>query len=229
MGRARRRGGETLGDTPLIAAALAELALADSSWARPSGPRRTARAAAALVDSLSDDELAGHLEAAAWLAGAELYLDRYAEGEAHASRALALARATGQGELFLVLVADPGRAPGASGASWPRRPSCSTAESRRRGCWATRRRWCGTCSAARPPRCAAATSTLALATAQESVDLSRRRRQRLPFRRGGRGSRRGPARDGRSRTRPSSCSSSQPAARSWCSSPAAREPATSRC
>ena len=65
--------------------------------------------AAALVDSLSDDELARHLDAGAWLAGAELYLDRYAEADAHATRALAVARATGQGEYFLVLVADPRR------------------------------------------------------------------------------------------------------------------------
>src|SRR6266545_3668777 len=64
--------------------------------------------AAVLVDSLSDDELARHLEAAAWLAGVELYLDRYAEGEAHANRALAVARATGQGELFLLLAATLG-------------------------------------------------------------------------------------------------------------------------
>ena len=66
--------------------------------------------AAALVDSLSDDELARHLESAARLAGAELYLDRYAEGDAHATRALAVARATGQGELFLVLVQTLGAA-----------------------------------------------------------------------------------------------------------------------
>jgi DNA-binding NarL/FixJ family response regulator len=64
--------------------------------------------AAALVDSLSDDELACHLEGAAWLAGVELYLDRYAEADAHANRALAVARATGQGELFLLLVATLG-------------------------------------------------------------------------------------------------------------------------
>jgi DNA-binding CsgD family transcriptional regulator len=38
----------------------------------------------------------------------ELYLDRYAEGEAHANRALAVARATGQGELFLLLAATLG-------------------------------------------------------------------------------------------------------------------------
>ena len=59
--------------------------------------------AAALVDSLSDDQLAMRLDAAAWLAGAELYLDQYANADAHARRALAVARATGQGELFLIL------------------------------------------------------------------------------------------------------------------------------
>src|SRR5205814_3587298 len=59
--------------------------------------------AAALIDSMSDDEVARHLEAATWLAGVELYLDRYAEGEAHANRALAVARSSGQGELFLLL------------------------------------------------------------------------------------------------------------------------------
>ena len=45
--------------------------------------------AAALVDSLSDDELARRLDAAAWLAGTELYLDRHVEADTHASRALA--------------------------------------------------------------------------------------------------------------------------------------------
>jgi ATP/maltotriose-dependent transcriptional regulator MalT len=97
-----------LGDTPLTAAALAELALADSIMGAAARAESNRSEAAALVDSLSDDELAGHLEAAAWLAGVELYLDRYAEGEAHANRALAVARATGQGELFLLLAATLG-------------------------------------------------------------------------------------------------------------------------
>src|SRR5262249_52778223 len=57
-----------------------------------------------------DHELSRRLDAAAWLAAAELYLDRYAEADAHASRALALARVTGQGELFLVLYQILGRA-----------------------------------------------------------------------------------------------------------------------
>jgi ATP/maltotriose-dependent transcriptional regulator MalT len=97
-----------LGDAPLTAAALAELALADSIKGRPDLAEASRSEAAALVDSLSDEELARHLEAAAWLSGVELYLDRYAEGEAHANRALAVARTTGQGELFLLLAATLG-------------------------------------------------------------------------------------------------------------------------
>jgi DNA-binding CsgD family transcriptional regulator len=97
-----------LGDAPMTAAGLAELALAESLMGAADQAETDRSEAAALVDSLSDDELAGYLEAAAWLAGVELYLDRYAEGEAHANRALAVARATGQGELFLLLAATLG-------------------------------------------------------------------------------------------------------------------------
>ncbi len=97
-----------LGDVPLTAAALAELALANSIMGAPDRAESNLAEAAALADSLSDDELARHLEAAAWPAGVELYLDRYAEGEAHANRALAVARATGQGEPFLLLAATLG-------------------------------------------------------------------------------------------------------------------------
>ena len=97
-----------LGDAPLTAAALAELALADSMTGAPERAESNRSDAAALVDSLSDDELARHVEAAAWLAGVELYLDRYADADVHANRALAVARATGQGEHFLLLVATLG-------------------------------------------------------------------------------------------------------------------------
>ena len=63
------------------------------------GDARSHRAeAAALVDGLSDEELSLRLDAPAWLAAAELYLDLYAEADAHASRALTLARATGRGD-----------------------------------------------------------------------------------------------------------------------------------
>jgi DNA-binding CsgD family transcriptional regulator len=87
-----------LGDPALTAAALAMPALAHAM----TGPTDTAQLhraeAAAHVDQLSDDELSLRPDAASWLAAAEIYLDLYAEADAHASRALALARATGRGD-----------------------------------------------------------------------------------------------------------------------------------
>jgi tetratricopeptide (TPR) repeat protein len=58
---------------------------------------------AAIVDAMSDDELGGQLNAIAWLAPAEFYLDLYGPGIVHAERGLALASATGQGEFFPTL------------------------------------------------------------------------------------------------------------------------------
>lgn len=96
-------------DGPTTAAALAVLALAESMTGEPDRAEAARTSAAALVDSVADAELARRIDAAAWLAGAELYLDRYADADAHAERALRVARATGQGELFLVLVQTLGR------------------------------------------------------------------------------------------------------------------------
>jgi DNA-binding CsgD family transcriptional regulator len=94
-----------LGDSSLTAAALALLTMAESMMGEAERAEACHREATALVDSLADDELARHLESATRLAGTELYAGRYADGDKHASRALAVARATGQGtELFLVLV-----------------------------------------------------------------------------------------------------------------------------
>src|SRR5204863_1164374 len=95
-------------DAPIAATALAKLTLADSMVGAAERAEANRREATAIVDSLPDDELARHLESATRLAGVELYLGRYADGEMHATRALAVARATGQGELFLVLVATLG-------------------------------------------------------------------------------------------------------------------------
>jgi len=87
-----------VGDAALIAAAAVMPALAHAM----TGPTETARfrraEAAALVDELLDEELLLRPDAAGWLAIAEVYLDLYAEADAHASRALGLARATGQGD-----------------------------------------------------------------------------------------------------------------------------------
>jgi DNA-binding CsgD family transcriptional regulator/tetratricopeptide (TPR) repeat protein len=92
-----------LGNPPLTAAAAAMLALGDAMNGATLRASPAHSEAAELVESLSDDQLAERLDAAAWLAGAELYLDRYAAADAHAERALTLGRATGQGELFLIL------------------------------------------------------------------------------------------------------------------------------
>jgi DNA-binding NarL/FixJ family response regulator/tetratricopeptide (TPR) repeat protein len=91
-------------DTGLTAAALAILALAETMIREPKRAEAARSEAAAMVDSMSDEEIARHLEAPTRLAGTELYLDRYADGDVHATRALEVARATGQGELLLVLV-----------------------------------------------------------------------------------------------------------------------------
>ena len=87
-----------LRDQSLTAAALAMPALA-YAMSGPTDRARLRRAdAAACIDELSDDDLARRPDAASWLAAAEIYLDLYAEADAHASRALALARSTGRGD-----------------------------------------------------------------------------------------------------------------------------------
>jgi DNA-binding NarL/FixJ family response regulator len=102
-------GAQLLGDPLVMAAALAVAALADAAAGAVERAHSHQAGAAALVDSLSDDELARRLDAAVWLAAAELYLDLYAEADTHAGRALSLARASGQGELFLVVYQILGR------------------------------------------------------------------------------------------------------------------------
>ena len=89
-----------LDDRPLLAAASAVAAFAAAANNATAEALTHGAEAANLVDSLDDTEVAQRLDAVANLAGAELYLDRYPESEAHAERALAVARATGQSELI---------------------------------------------------------------------------------------------------------------------------------
>jgi DNA-binding NarL/FixJ family response regulator len=89
------------GDASLTAAAVAKLALAEVVTG--TGDHAVYLEAAALVDALSDRQLALRVDAAAWLAGAELHLGRYAEADAHGGRALAVGRESGQGEIFFVV------------------------------------------------------------------------------------------------------------------------------
>jgi ATP/maltotriose-dependent transcriptional regulator MalT len=92
------RGARPLGDGPLIAAAVAVLAFGSAASGATDEARTHLLEAAALVADLDDAALALRLDAAANLAGAELYLDRYEEAATHAERALSVARKTGQSE-----------------------------------------------------------------------------------------------------------------------------------
>jgi len=86
----------SLGNEPLAASAAAILAWgAGLKGAIPEAEAYRSEAAA-LVDTLSDGELAVRLDAAVNLAGAELYLDRFDEAGSHAERVIVVARATGQ-------------------------------------------------------------------------------------------------------------------------------------
>jgi len=88
----------------LAAAATAVLAVATAFTGAIPAARSYSAESAALLDALADEELGPHLDALANLATAELYLHRYHDAGAHARRGLAIARATGQGEMAPVLV-----------------------------------------------------------------------------------------------------------------------------
>ncbi len=89
-----------IGDPALVGASLARLARA-LAWGGDAARGEAVRSeAAALIDSLSDEQLAGRLDAVVDLAGSEIYLDRFVDAAAHAERALGVGRATGQGQLF---------------------------------------------------------------------------------------------------------------------------------
>src|SRR4051794_23637752 len=85
-----------LGDRPLTATAAGLAALAEACLGRVAEAEAHRGEALALVEAMTDAELATRLAAAGYLATAELYLDRYGEAAAHAGRGLDVARATGQ-------------------------------------------------------------------------------------------------------------------------------------
>ncbi|WP_199844644.1 helix-turn-helix transcriptional regulator [Streptomyces sp. DSM 15324] len=86
----------SLGDEVGVAGALAVAALGEAYEGETADADRYARQAAALVDSLPDDDLTGLCEQLARLGWAEAFLERFADAERHADRGLAIARRTGQ-------------------------------------------------------------------------------------------------------------------------------------
>jgi DNA-binding NarL/FixJ family response regulator/tetratricopeptide (TPR) repeat protein len=94
---------KALGDELSTVAASAMLAMAGAFGTKiPTGQAHRLQAART-IDALPDDRLAMRLDAVTFLVTAELYLDLYDEAVAHGRRALAVARATGQGEFFPAL------------------------------------------------------------------------------------------------------------------------------
>ena len=87
-----------LGDAFLVTAAAVMCAFADAMSGSTEVARSRRDEAAALVDDLSDDELSIRPDVAGWLAIAEVYLDLYAEADLHAGRALRLARTYVRGD-----------------------------------------------------------------------------------------------------------------------------------
>jgi DNA-binding CsgD family transcriptional regulator/tetratricopeptide (TPR) repeat protein len=92
-----------LGDPTLLVAAEAVLAMGCAFTGATADAERHCDAAAALVDTMSDEELVVRRDALGHLAAAELYLERFPETARHAGRGIALARAAGQGDFFPTL------------------------------------------------------------------------------------------------------------------------------
>ena len=90
----------SLGDRALTAATLAVSAAAAALRGATAEAQTQRELAATLIDRLSDEEIARRLDALVHLAMAELYLDHFRASVQHAERAVAVGRATGQGDLF---------------------------------------------------------------------------------------------------------------------------------
>ena len=104
LGERALSAAQLLCEPRLSAASSAVLAVANAfSGAIPEAEARCAEAAA-ILSAISDEDLAPRLDALANIATAELYLHRYADASAHAQRGLAIARATGQGDISPILI-----------------------------------------------------------------------------------------------------------------------------
>jgi DNA-binding CsgD family transcriptional regulator/tetratricopeptide (TPR) repeat protein len=95
-GRRSLRAARELEDRPLVAAAAAILTLGHAVAGSIAEAQAGYAEASALVRQMTDEELAARVDAAAYLASAATYLDRYDEAVAHAERALELGRAAGR-------------------------------------------------------------------------------------------------------------------------------------
>ena len=98
------RAARAVDNQPLTAAALAALSYADALTGAITDAETHCAEATSLLAAMPDEQLALRLDAAVNLAAAEIDLERLAEAEAHAKRAIAIGRATGQSDHVPVLI-----------------------------------------------------------------------------------------------------------------------------
>lgn len=91
-GEAALAAAEELGEQPLIGAAAAALSLAEAGAARIEPAQRHRAEAAAVIDRLSDEESAEHLDALYHLGWAENYLEHFDAAIAHVDRMIEIVR-----------------------------------------------------------------------------------------------------------------------------------------
>ena len=91
---------EQVGDPVLRATTVGVLALAEALDGRIADADRRRDEAARMLDAMTDDEVAPAVAAVSQLAAVEWYLDRLQDSVAHIDRAVRVARATGQVQLF---------------------------------------------------------------------------------------------------------------------------------
>ena len=103
-GRGALAAARATGDRVLIAAAASALCLGEVAAGHVAAARERRAEALALVEHLSDAELAPYLETLFYLGWAENYLEHYDEAVAHADRGIAIARATGEGTLLVPMM-----------------------------------------------------------------------------------------------------------------------------
>jgi len=99
---------EPLDDDALTATVLAVQAAGAAMLGASAAGRAKRELAARMVDVLSDDVLAGHLDAIVHLALAEMYVDHFEDCRRHADRAMRLSRETGQGDYLAPIAATLG-------------------------------------------------------------------------------------------------------------------------
>jgi DNA-binding CsgD family transcriptional regulator len=92
------------GQRALQACAATLLAHAQAEVPRPDSGDEVVGLAATLVDQLSDEELATSIDAALIIGRTEIHVDRFDDAARHIERGLAIARATGQGQLLVPLM-----------------------------------------------------------------------------------------------------------------------------